>query len=267
VQASNGSFYGTAVNGGTVNSSCRTGCGVVFQITSTGTFKVVYAFQETDGSVPGLVTMGSDGNLYGATGLGGVNGFGVLFKLSLSGTYTKLHDFTTSEGTGNAGLTQANDGNFYGTQALYGANNDGSIFEITPSGAFTGLYAFSANTGVNPESPLLQSTSGKFYGTTWRGGLNTCTAECGTVYSFDTGLGPFVTFVMKAGKVGGTAEILGHGFTGTTAVSFNGVPASFTVHSDTLLLAKVPTGARTGLVTVTIPGGTLTSNVAFQVIP
>jgi hypothetical protein len=57
------------------------------------------------------------------------------------------------------------------------------------------------------------------------------------------------------------------GFTGTTNVSFNGASASFTVVSDTYLTATVPSGATTGFVNVTTPGGTLKSNRMFLVTP
>lgn len=70
-----------------------------------------------------------------------------------------------------------------------------------------------------------------------------------------------------SGNVGATVEILGQGFTGTKAVSFNGTAASiFTVVSDTYMTAVVPTGATTGLVTVTAPKVTLQSNKKFGVI-
>jgi uncharacterized protein (TIGR03437 family) len=81
------------------------------------------------------------------------------------------------------------------------------------------------------------------------------------------GLGPFVAFVHDSGKAGQTGGILGQGFTGTTRVSFNGTPATFTVVSDTLIKATVPAGATTGYVTVATPSGPLTSNVPFNVIP
>jgi uncharacterized protein (TIGR03437 family) len=49
-------------------------------------------------------------------------------------------------------------------------------------------------------------------------------------------------------------------------VSFNGIPAAFTVVSDTEIQATVPAGATTGTVTIDTPGGgTLTSNAIFQV--
>ena len=87
------------------------------------------------------------------------------------------------------------------------------------------------------------------------------------VYSLNLGLGPFVRFVGATGKVGQTAEILGQGLTGTTSVTFNGVPAtSFKVANDTFMTAVVPGGGTTGRVIVTTPGGTLSSNVSFRII-
>jgi hypothetical protein len=98
---------------------------------------------------------------------------------------------------------------------------------------------------------------------TFQGG----TSGIGTAFSLNTGLGPFVSFVRSYGKVGQTGGILGQGFTGTTGVSLNGIPASFTVISDTYITATVPAGATTGYVTVATPSGTLTSNVPFHVLP
>jgi hypothetical protein len=66
---------------------------------------------------------------------------------------------------------------------------------------------------------------------------------------------------------GASIGILGQGFTGTTAVSFNGTPATFTVSSPTYLTATVPNGATTGSVTVTTPSGKLTSSHKFRVTP
>ncbi len=268
VQASNGSFYGTTPYTKPGSGAC---CGTVFQITPTGTYNVVHVFQKNgvDGAFPTVLSRGSDGQLYGATYFGGANDAGVIFRLSLSGRFTKLHDLTNSEGGYITALTQASDGNFYGPSQKGGANGEGTLFEITPAGILTVLYNLSSTVGTTPLSPLLQSTRGEFYGTTFSGGTGGgCPAiGCGTIFTFNTGLGPFVAFVMQAGKAGQTAEILGQGFTGTTSVSFNGVLANFKVRSDTFLTATVPTGATTGYVTVQTPGGKLSSNVVFQVIP
>jgi hypothetical protein len=70
-----------------------------------------------------------------------------------------------------------------------------------------------------------------------------------------------------AGNVGKVVKILGQGLTGTTSVSFDGTTASFTVQSDTYLLATVPSGATTGYIAVSTPTGTLNSNKQFQVVP
>jgi len=61
--------------------------------------------------------------------------------------------------------------------------------------------------------------------------------------------------------------ILGNNLTGATSVTFNGVPAEFTVNSSTAISTRVPAGATTGKVAVITPGGTLVSNVAFALRP
>ena len=167
---------------------------------------------------------------------------------------------------------QASDGNFYGTTPFggNGENGNGTIFRITPQGILTTLHTFT-NGGANPDFPPTQGTNGILYGTTpddFVGSDNggACPPYgCGSVYSLDMGLGPFVTFVRASGRVSQTGGILGQGLTGATGVSLNGVPANFTVVSDTYISATVPAGATTGYVTVTTPSGTLTSNVPFRV--
>jgi uncharacterized repeat protein (TIGR03803 family) len=176
-----------------------------------------------------------------------------------------------------AGLIQATDGNFYGTTANggadladcksdFGIDGCGTIFELTPGGTLTTLHSFSSTDGGIPYGGLLQATNGTFYGTTNQGGDIIEGYTCGTLFSLDMGLGPFVSFVRNPAKVGQKFGILGQGLTGTTNVTLNGIPASFTVKSETLIEATVPPGATTGYVTVTTPSGTLTSNVPFHVI-
>ena len=61
--------------------------------------------------------------------------------------------------------------------------------------------------------------------------------------------------------------LTGAGFTGATAVRFNGVPAKFEISSDQHISATVPSGASSGPITVTTPFGTATSTEAFTFIP
>lgn len=58
----------------------------------------------------------------------------------------------------------------------------------------------------------------------------------------------------------------GRDFTGTISVRFHGIAASLKVVSDTYITVVVPTGATTGPVVVTSPGGTLRSNKKFIVL-
>jgi uncharacterized repeat protein (TIGR03803 family) len=279
VQGTDGNFYGTTADGGAV--TCGNGyCGTVFKITPSGTLTTLHSFDGADGFEPAAgLALGLDGNFYGTTFLGGDltcdpgYGCGTVFTITPSGTLTTLHSFEGPDGAGPGGtLALATDGNFYGTTS--GVENsrafsDGTVFDITTQGALSTIYSFSGTDGADPAGGLLQATDGNFYGTTAYGGDLTCNAPygCGTVFALSTGLGPFVSFVHNPARTGGGFGILGQSLAGTTSVSLNGTPASFTVKSDTFMEATVPTGATTGYVTVTTGGGTLTSNLPFHVLP
>ncbi len=263
LQASDGNFYGTTGGGG------KYSLGTVFKITPKGIVKIVYNFGVKRRG-PGPLTLGNDGNLYGTTYEGGSTNEGVVFKLTPQGAITVLHNFGDPNypndgyygiGALQGGLVQATDGNFYGATYNGGTLGYGVIFRITQAGVYSILYNFDGTHG-GVGMGLVQHTNGKIYGLVGGGTYNK-----GVVYSFDMGLGPFVSLISTSGKVGKTVEVLGQGFTGTTAVSFNGTAATFTVKSDTYLTAAVPAGATTGFVTVTTPGSTLTSNKQFTVKP
>ena len=68
-----------------------------------------------------------------------------------------------------------------------------------------------------------------------------------------------------SGGVGTTVTLTGTNFTGATAVSFNGTAAPFTVISATSIVTSVPSGAKTGKISVTTPGGTVSSTANFTV--
>ncbi len=257
IQATDGNFYSTTYNGGSE------GYGTAFKITSAGTLTTLHVFDnETQGSAitSGLV-QASDGNFYGSATLSGPNGYGSVYMMTSTGTVTVLHGFDATDGASPNALVLATDGNLYDTTISGGANIDGTVFEITPQSALTTLHTFTGSDGADSFAGLVQHTNGKFYGTTRVGGSK----GDGTVFRLDTGLGPFVKTVPTAGKVGVKVKILGTSLTGATSVSFNGVAATFTVLSASQITTTVPAGATTGTVEVTTPGGTLLSNVAFQV--
>ena len=273
VQGTDLNFYGTTQGGG--NAACA--CGVIYKATAAGKITVLHNFSgyvsstQYDGSRPiGILVEGADGNYYGTTYQGGEYNAGTVFKITPSGTYTLLHSFSFQAPTYDgqlpiAGLTLGTDGNFYGTTAYGGTQNGGAIFEITPAGKETVLYNFcvvSCYDGFIPTTPMVLHTDGIFYGNT-AGNSNG-----GSVfYSFKTKLKPFVKLVTWSGKDGASAEILGQGFTGTTAVSFNGIAAKFDNVSDTYMTATVPAGALTGPVTVTTFSSSLKSDRNFLVTP
>ncbi len=68
-----GNLYGTAYEGGLINSNCPTGCGVVFKLDRTGKETVLHAFSGSpDGAFPATgLTMDLAGNLLGTTTGGG----------------------------------------------------------------------------------------------------------------------------------------------------------------------------------------------------
>ena len=78
---------------------------------------------------------------------------------------------------------------------------------------------------------------------------------------------PSITsFDPEQGPVGTAVDLAGTGFTGVTAVSFNGKAAQFMEHSDVLISTTVPDGATTGPISVTTPDGTGQSAEDFIVI-
>jgi len=270
IQATNGNFYGTTGGGGSAN--CTNGCGTIFEITPAGALTTLYSFCAqtgcADGTNPGELVQGTDGNFYGATAWGGTSDDGTVFKITAAGELTTLDSFDGTDGLHAHGPVQATDGNFYGTTGGGGGDGDGTVFEITPEGTLTMLHSFDGTDGASPGGPV-QATNGNFYGTTSQGGNSgNCTDGCGTVWSLSTGLGPFVQPRLTMGKVASKITILGNNLTGSTKVSFDGVAATtFKVVSATEMTATVPSGALTGTLSVTTPSGTLNSNGPFYVTP
>ncbi len=200
VQGVDGNLYGVAFAGG------LNGVGTVYKVTPQGAFSTLYNFCSqskcTDGELPfDGVLAGSDGNLYGTTLEGGINGAGTVFKLTLDGVLTSIYSFCSqancADGSSPNGILQDTDGNFYGTTMTGGAGGVGTIFRLTQQGAFTLLYSFSASYDYNESfSSLIQGTDGNFYGTTDVGGFSIFPEcrfyGCGTAFKI-TPQGNFTT--------------------------------------------------------------------------
>jgi uncharacterized protein (TIGR03437 family) len=112
----------------------------------------------------------------------------------------------------------------------------------------------------------MQDTDGIFYGTTSSGGLiGNSYVTRGTIFEL-TGLSGFVKAEPGLGVPGEVVKILGTYLTGTTSVTFSGIAAPFAVISDSLILAQVPHGAKSGTIQVVTPFATESSAVKFGVL-
>ena len=293
VQASDGNFYGTTSAGGDAS-----GDGVIFKITPQGKFTLLYALNgSVDGKQPSAgLTQVTDGNgntiaLYGATQAGGSKGYGTLFKVSLSGGFTRLYDFDNTTGsTPEITLLQHTTGILYGETFQGGSDGAGVFYSLDDKlPAFVSLVSTSGKVGdsieilgqgfkgtksvsFNGKSASFKVVSATSLTATVPSGASrgsvTVKTPSGTLTSNHIFVvTPFIkSFNPTSGKVGTAVVITGTTFTGTTKVTFGGVPAtSFTVNSDTQVTATVPTGAVTGKIAITTPSGTAVSAGIFTV--
>jgi len=285
---SDGNFYGTTTAGGTANA------GVIYRITPSGTYRVMVDWDNKntiDGyqAYAGLIA-GADGNLYGATIWGGLNGDGVIFSMTTDGAYTVLYNFDGPNGNGA-----------YATPMQH---TNGALYGITDRGGAAGygvVYGFDA--GLAPFLKLLTNAGkvGDTVGALGKGFAQAIGVEFnGTPASFhvisDTyltaavpsGETGFVTVEMTSGhltsstifrvapqltgfsplkgKVGDTITLDGAGLIQAERITFGGTPVTtYTVNSDAKLTTKVPAGAKTGKIAITTPGGSVKSKTAFKV--
>lgn len=286
IQGTDGSFYGATEIGGLYTD------GTIFKVTATGTLTSVYSFgyDYSEGSNPAGVVQGTDGNFYGATQVGG-NGFGTIFQMTPEGDLTTLHSFDSNDGEDpQCAPVQATNGTFYGTAYFAGVGGYGTLFNLSMGlGSFvqprltmgkvgakitilgnnlTGSTAVSFDSVAATTFKVVSSTemtatvpssalTGALSVTTPTGKLN----SNGHFYV----LPQLAKFKPASGEVGATVTITGVSLTQTSALSFNGTAASFTVDSDTQVTTTVPTDATTGPITITTAGGTVTSKSNFAV--
>ena len=179
-QGRDGNLYTTTPYGGANN------VGTVIKITPAGQVTVLYNFNNADPDeaypFSGL-TLGTDGNFYGAT-LGALDtSGGKVFQVTPTGEVTFLHTFVPAEGRQPyAPPIQGADGYFYGTTTGGGASGYGTVYRMTPFGQFKTIGSFNFTNGYHPLSPLVEGSDGNFYGTTWEGGTN----GVGTVFRITT---------------------------------------------------------------------------------
>lgn len=129
VSYKNGIFYGTSGQGGTE----RNAAGTVYQLTTTGSFQLIYVFGEPPdaGDPQGLAREGT--TLYGTAYDGGSAGAGAVFAITAPSQDVVLYNFEGSPDGAKpeSGLLNVN-GKLYGTTTAGGTHSQGTVFEINP---------------------------------------------------------------------------------------------------------------------------------------
>jgi uncharacterized repeat protein (TIGR03803 family) len=235
-------------------------CAVFAIALQAQTFKTIVTFNQTNGQdVFGPPIEATDHNLYGATVFGGASNDGAIYKLTPKGVYKVLYSFCSqsgcADGVNPAWLMQAADGDFYGTTSAGGENGAGTIFKITAAGQFTLLYTFCSDAGCTdgsePQSSLVQTSDGNFYGTTISGGAY----GNGTVFTFSAanGLTTLYSFCANTGCTDGSFPFIGltlakdGNFYGTTAEGGNHSATSCPIDGCGTVFKITPSGELTTL--------------------
>jgi uncharacterized repeat protein (TIGR03803 family) len=292
MQGVDGALYGTTTSGGTASG------GVVYRITTAGSYKVLTNFSTSsnaNGATPFAgVVQGSDKFLYGVTSAGGSNGVGVLFKVSTTGTgFVVVHNFDTT--TGDTPLSTPllhTNGTIYGLTSHGGTHPSYGVFYsmnvgLQPFVAPVVLHSAKANATVELLGQGFNTATGVLFGTgagtltissdTFATAKITTGATTGVITVEEPGgnlktlqtfkITPAIkSFTPTSGPVGTSVVITGTSLQQASAVKFGGVAATaFTVNSDTQVTATVPTGAVTGKISITTPGGTANSSAIFTV--
>ena len=188
-----GNLYGTTSFGGSTEGNCKAngGCGTVFELSPAGDgtwqYKLLHAFQYSDGDYPTTpLILDTAGNLYGTTFSGGAC-CGAVFEVSrdAKGAWSEnvLYSFPCENGCLQGGnpsskLIFDGAGNLYGTTegGYYG---QGAVFELSPNSngqwTETTLYSFcsdhpSCPDGAFPRGGLIFDQAGSLYGTALEGG-------------------------------------------------------------------------------------------------
>jgi hypothetical protein len=153
---------------------------------------------------------------------------------------------------------------------------------VTISGTFNSIVTgvrFNTSSLVTPTNPSTTGATAVVPTGATTGPIHVYTAAgqrtSATNFTVVTAPAPTITgFTPAFGPVGTSVKITGTNFSGTvggatfttSSVKFNTTSATtFTVNSATQITATVPTGATTGKISVTTPGGTATSATNFTV--
>ena len=230
----NGALYGTTSWGG--HGCGSTGCGVVYQISTTGSEKTMYRFK--GGSAGAYLPEGRllylNGVVYGSTNLGGGTGCYYHQRDRLQHNDDRQRELAVQlyrrlQWVVSGGRSHRRQRRAYGTTSAGGDAGGGTVYRISTGGAESVVHRFRGlHSGpIDPETGLVH-VDGMLYGTTTAGGSH----NAGTVYSIMPGrrgkdsaqlrpaalpmrLYPLGTLIYSHGTLYGTTYYGGGGGQGT----------------------------------------------------
>lgn len=217
LETSSNTGVGTTLSGG--GTGCGgSGCGTIYQITTSGSETMLYAFQGgSDGANPASELFAdSAGDVYGTTEFGGGtgcggNGCGTFFVLTTSGQ-EQIVSFQGGEDGAfpMAGMVAPNSEYAFGTTSQgggtgCGGSGCGTVFKISQSGVESVVHPFKGGKdGSDPIAALIADKKGNLYGTTLSGGGTGCHSKgCGTVFEITKSGKEMVLYRFTGGKDGG----------------------------------------------------------------
>ncbi|HEY3863167.1 MAG TPA: choice-of-anchor tandem repeat GloVer-containing protein [Verrucomicrobiae bacterium] len=199
VQGPNGELFGTTQNG------ASNGIGTAFEMTYSGALTTLASFTGESGVFPGALVESANGTFFGPAANGGSNFAGTIFEMSPSGNVQTLSTFALTNGAiPNSPLFIGDHGVLFGTTEEGGVFGMGTIFHMNSRGSLATLFSFSGGPGgALPDSGVIETPDGNFFGTTSTGGTN----NSGIVYEL-TDLPPFIVIPPQNQKwvKGGTAR-------------------------------------------------------------
>ncbi|HTS18718.1 MAG TPA: choice-of-anchor tandem repeat GloVer-containing protein [Verrucomicrobiae bacterium] len=235
VQGSDGSFYGTTVNGGN-SPNCSQGCGTLFRVTTDGTLSTLFSFagHPAPGQpVSGLVQVG-DSTFYGTSYSGGTNNLGTVFELDICDVSIDPTNisFAAAGGSDSIAVTTSNGCSWSAT------SNDGFITITSGAGSGNGTISYSVATNTSDLGRI--------------GALMVFGAPVPVIQSGASGSG--CAYSLSAA----TATIPAKGGSGTVSVKFKGPGCDWTAVSNDpfIMITSGSTGAGNGKVEYAVPGNT-----------
>jgi uncharacterized repeat protein (TIGR03803 family) len=183
VVGQDGNLYGVAGEGGSF--TCYLGCGVIFRLSTNGTYTVLYSPVSGETTVAAL-NRAADGNFY-AICSPPIAGPPSVCRVTTSGQVTPILQFPNPLWPASVYLSQGSNGLLYGAAFDNLNETTQTIYQLdTSGGSFKQVFQTPIRTNGAYPSDLIRGSSGILSGTTRNGG----TGGHGVVFSINAGLPP-----------------------------------------------------------------------------